>query len=108
MVSLKIACENKSYEKSENLHEEQHTSTIKFCLKLKKTVIEMKEMLKAAYNKSTMSQASVYHWYNVFKSGRKSVELMDGPEVHMTVLTNYGRFYQIVVNLRLNKTKINL
>ncbi len=54
-----------SDEKSKNLHEQQYT--IKFCVKLKKKVIEMKEMFDAAY-KSAMSQASVYHWYNKFKS----------------------------------------
>ncbi len=35
-------------EKCENLHEQRYT--IKFCVKLKKMVTEMKEMLGAAYN----------------------------------------------------------
>ncbi len=46
-----------SNEKYENLHERY---TIKFCVKLQKTVIEMKEMLDAAYTKSAMSQTSVH------------------------------------------------
>ncbi len=44
----------------------------------------MKEMLDAAYNKSAMLQASVHRWYNKFKSGRKSVELMGGPDTPTT------------------------
>ncbi len=39
---------------------------IKFCIKLKKTVTEMKFVLDAAYSESAMSQASVYHWYNEY------------------------------------------
>ncbi len=50
-------------------------------------VTEMKKMLEAAYNDSAMSQTSVYHWPNMFKSGRKRGELMDGPGASMTVLT---------------------
>ncbi len=34
-----------------------------------------------------MSQASVYRWYNDFKSSRKSAELVVGPDVLTTVLT---------------------
>ncbi len=65
-----------SDEKSKNLHKQQYT--IKFCLKLKKMVTDMKKTLDAAYNESAMSQARVYWWYNEFKNGRKSVELIDG------------------------------
>ncbi len=59
--------------------------TIKFCIKLKKTVTETKEMLDAAY-KSAMSQSRVYCWYNEFTSGRKRVELTDRPVATTTVL----------------------
>ncbi len=48
---------------------------------------EAKEMLHAAYCESGMSQASVYHWYNEFKSDRKSVKLIGGPGRPTTVLT---------------------
>ncbi len=58
-----------SAERSNNLHEQWHA--INFCVKLKKTVTEMKEMLNATYNGSAVSKTSVYHWYNKFKSGRK-------------------------------------
>ncbi len=57
---------------------------IKFYAKLKKTVTKTKDMLYAADNKSTTSQASIYRSYNGFKCGRKSVKLMGIP---MTVLT---------------------
>ncbi len=62
IVSLKIPCE-----KAENLHEQRYM--IKFCVKLKKMVTEMKEMLDAAYNGSAMSQASSCHWYNELNAG---------------------------------------
>ncbi len=42
-----------SDEKSENLHE---WYAIKFCVKVKKMVTEMKEMIDTAYNESTMSR----------------------------------------------------
>ncbi len=48
---------------------------IKFCVKLKKMVTEMKEILDAVYNKLAMSQASVLHSYYEFKNSRKSVKL---------------------------------
>ncbi len=44
-------------------------------------------ILDAAYNKSIMSQASVYHWYNKLKSGRKSAVLTGGPDTPRTALT---------------------
>ncbi len=55
-------------------------------VKHKKIVVEMKEILDAAYE-SAMSHASVYCWYKDFKSSRKSVELMGEPSAFMTVLT---------------------
>ncbi len=47
----------------------------------------MEEMIGAAYNESAMSQASIYHWYNKFKSGRKGAESMGGPGAPAAVLT---------------------
>ncbi len=60
---------------------------IKFCVKLKKMVREMKEMLDAVYSESAMSQGSVYRWYNKFKSCRKSAEFIGEPDTPTTVLT---------------------
>ncbi len=54
---LKNRLRKNADEKSKNLHKQRYK--IKFCVKLKKMVTEMKEMLNAAY-KSAMSQASVY------------------------------------------------
>ncbi len=48
----------------------------KFGVKLKKVVTETKEMLDVAYNESAMSEPSIYHRYNEFKSSRKNVEWM--------------------------------
>ncbi len=53
IVSLKIVCEKMSDEKSRNLHEQRYT--IKFCVKLKKMVTEIKEILDAACDESAMS-----------------------------------------------------
>ncbi len=64
-------------EKSKNLHAQWHA--IKFCVKLKKMDTEMKEMLDAVCKKSVVSQASIYHRHNEFKSGRKSAKLMGEP-----------------------------
>ncbi len=47
----------------------------------------MKEMLYTAYNKSVMSQASIYCWYNEFKSGMKSMKLMGRCGASTTALT---------------------
>ncbi len=58
---------------------------IKFWVKLKKMVTEMKKILDAAH-KSAMSQASVYHRYNEFKSGGR-VRNMSRLVAPMTVLT---------------------
>ncbi len=45
-------------------------------------------MLSAAYDELVVSQASVYYRYDEFKSGEKSVELMNGPGAPMTTLIN--------------------
>ncbi len=83
-MSLKIACEKMNDKNFKNLHDQWYV--IKFCVKLKKTVTEMKEMSDAAYTKLATSQGCIYHRYE-FKSGRKSAELMDRPGAPMTVLT---------------------
>ncbi len=53
--------------------------------RFKKIFTEMKEMSDAEYE-STMSQASIYQWYNKFKNGR-CVELTSWPGTPTTVLT---------------------
>ncbi len=50
-----------------------NNTLIKFCVKIKKTVI--KEKIDAAYNESAIWKASIYHWYNKFKSDRKRAKL---------------------------------
>ncbi len=85
IVSLKIACEDMHDENFENSHEQWYA--IKFCVKLQNLVTEIKAMLDAADTESAMSRTFVYHWYEEFKSSKKSAELMGGPGATMTVLT---------------------
>ncbi len=61
-----------SDERSKNLHEQWYV--IKFCVKLKKTVTEMKEMFDAIYNESAMLHINIYRLYNEFKSSRKGID----------------------------------
>ena len=72
-------------EKREVLEEQRYA--IKFCIKLGKSASETKELLKEAFGESTMSQATIYRWYESFKSGRKSAELEGGPGAPCTALT---------------------
>ncbi len=57
-----------------------------FCVKPKEMITEIKEMLDAAYNESDISQASIYRWFNEFKSSSNSLELMGGLGTPTTVL----------------------
>ncbi len=82
-----------SDEKSKNVYKQWYT--IKFCVKLKKTLTETKNMLDATYNESVMSQASVCYSYNEFKSGRKNVELMGGPDTPTTALIEQSTLVQL-------------
>ncbi len=79
-----------SDEEHENLHERRYA--IKFCVKLKKVITEMKEMLDAVYNESAMSEDSVYCWYEL-KNVRKGVELIGGP-APMAALTKQSTLVQ--------------
>ncbi len=71
--------------KFKNLNEQRYV--IKFWIKFKRMLAEMKEILDTAQNESAMSQANAYRWYNESNIGRKSTELMDGLGTRTIVLT---------------------
>ncbi len=54
---------------------------------------DTKEISDAVYE-SDLSQASIHHWYDEFKSGRKSAELMGRPGTPTTVLTKQSTLAQ--------------
>jgi hypothetical protein len=52
---------------------EQQVS-IKFCVKLGKSVTETLEMLHEAFGEHYLSRTVVFEWHSRFKAGRVSVE----------------------------------
>jgi hypothetical protein len=42
---------------------------IKFCIKLKKTILETSEMLKSACSEECLSRTSAFEWHIFFKEG---------------------------------------
>jgi hypothetical protein len=46
---------------------------VKFCVKLQKLLSEILEMLKAVYDKSTVSKSIVFKWHKCFREGREVV-----------------------------------
>jgi hypothetical protein len=53
---------------------EEQRVCVKFCFKLGKTVTETFQMLQQAYGKDCLSRTQCYEWYQLFKSGRTSIE----------------------------------
>lgn len=52
---------------------EQRTE-IKFCFKLKRSVSETFQTIKAFYGDVCLSRSKVFEWYSWFKNGRKSLD----------------------------------
>jgi hypothetical protein len=51
---------------------------IKFCVKLKKRVTEMSQMLKSGYGEECLSSTGVFEWHKRFKEGRASLQDSNG------------------------------
>ncbi len=52
----------------------EQRATIKFCVRLKKTGVEMLSMIREAFEDEAMSQARVYGWHKQFREGWESIE----------------------------------
>jgi histone-lysine N-methyltransferase SETMAR len=53
---------------------EEQRVCVKFCFKLGKTFTETFQMLQQAYGGTVLNRTQCYEWYQLFKSGRTSIE----------------------------------
>jgi len=53
---------------------EEQRVCVKFCFKLGKTATEMWKMLQQAFGDECMSRTQCFEWYNLFKTGRTSLD----------------------------------
>ncbi len=49
-------------------------AVIKFCIKQKKNHVETMKLIHSTYGEASMSQTTVYKWYNTFENGRTSIK----------------------------------
>ena len=51
----------------------EQRAAIKFCVRLKKSFTETKQMIDMGFGKDVLSRTTVYTWYKRFKDGRQSL-----------------------------------
>jgi len=62
--------------------------SIKFCVRLGKTLIETLPLIKETYKDEALSKAQVFRWHSRFRNGRESVEDLERDERNSTATSD--------------------